>query len=591
MKGRLWKIWIFLTCTGVFALGVDKGELEGGAKGRYVEFQNYTGVHAKIDSAESIKDIGRLLGESIKAGRKDAGDKGKYYVVHAYSKEEEGKLSADIMFLGKNAGVDHIKNLRRIISAYLNRAYGYSEKDSDTLSVFITVYNAVYRADLPYFKSRYTAEVTSYLSGKNCGLSSSYIEWAGKSEIVIPLTASSSPVSAIDTSLISSKEVTSRMKDKEGIDTRKGMVDLKEKEALEARERAKKAKEELGEVAREVKRSEEAARKAREAVDEAKSAVEKAKERAREAERKTGEARKEESLKQEKAQELEKKALEAEKAAKSGGEAEKKAAEIARKEANAANKEAKEASIARERAEKEEIEAKREEEQTGRDLKKAEEKRDESEEKLKDAKERKAAKEEEVKKEEAFGEKKESEADTERKDIARDQMKLIEEKERLGEVFTALKLTDEANLLSSIVKVSSKTGKESAHSEIESIRGRKMYKIGGSIFVIAGEKSAKSAVRLVEIDAETLRMKNESEAFVSERSDLVEEGGFFYCVIEEEGGFYAAKFTQDLKLVSKSTFRVKSSTPITMDKGALAVTDEGGKAVLLEKNGMKEIKN
>ena len=79
-----------------------------------------------------------------------------------------GNKEADILFIGKDATVDHIKNLRRIISAYLSSAYGYSEKDADTLAVFITVYNAVYRGQYDVYNSKYKAVVVKNLSQDNC---------------------------------------------------------------------------------------------------------------------------------------------------------------------------------------------------------------------------------------------------------------------------------------------------------------------------------------------------------------------------------------------------------------------------------------
>lgn len=589
MKRKIWEIVMLLASFGVFALSVDKNELEKAGGRSHVEFFNYTGPHAKIDSLESIKGIGRSLGEGIKKGGVSAGDKTRYFVFHAHSKAEEGLLQADIMFLGKSAGVDHIKNLRRIISAYLKTAYGYSEEDADTLSVFISVYNAVYRGNASYYKSRYTSEVMSHLSAKYCGLSSSYLEWAGKSEIVIPLS-DSPDVSAIDTSLISGKEVTSRLKDKKGIEKRKGMVSIKEKEGELSKRKAQKEKSALNEVAKEVKNKEEAAQKAREEVEGAKEEVNKAKKKALLAERKTQDARKEEEAKKEKALLKEKEEREAEEAAKGGGEKEKAALKEARLEAEEAKKEALSSTAAREEAEKEEKEAKREQKALERELERAEGKQEKSEEELKSAKEKKEAKEKEVKRAQELSEKKISEAEEERKDIAKDQMKLLESEEETGPLFSALRLSDEERFLSCIVKVSTKTGKAVASSKIQNIRRGKMYQKGGSIFAIAGEKSGKSAIKLVEIEGDTLEMKNESQESVSGESDLLEEGNLFYCVIEEGDKYKIAAFTQDLKMASSSEAFVKKATPITIGKEALAVTAEDGSVILLEKSSLKMLK-
>ena len=162
-----------LLSVSVFALEVNKNELDSTGD-TTIEFINYTGPHKVIDSVAAIRSIGSGLGKQIAtdpAKSASTSKNAKYWVIHAVDEKESGKLDADILFVGSEATVDHINNLRRIISAYLVSAYGYSEKDADTLSVFITVYNAVYRGKLDTFKSKYKNVVIENLSSVNCGLS------------------------------------------------------------------------------------------------------------------------------------------------------------------------------------------------------------------------------------------------------------------------------------------------------------------------------------------------------------------------------------------------------------------------------------
>ena len=235
-----------LLSAGLFALEVNQPELTSTGD-QTIEFINYTGPHKVIDSIAAIKGIGSGLGKQI------AGDpskststnkNSKYWVVHAIDENETGKLDADILYIGSNATVDHITNLRRIISAYLVSAYGYSEKDADTISVFITVYNAVYRGKLDTFKSKYKNVVIQNLTADNCGLSVTYKDWPGKSEIVIPLyDVKNGGLSTVDTSVISDSSVVKSMKedDDKNVESRKDMVDIKEREADEASTKAQEA--------------------------------------------------------------------------------------------------------------------------------------------------------------------------------------------------------------------------------------------------------------------------------------------------------------------------------------------------------------
>ena len=232
----VFKIAAAFACAAFFvsALSAQVNEPELKSVSDTIEFINYVGPHARIDSLSAIKAIGSSSGRIIARSRgayMTAGDSGKYYVIHAVDPNEKGKFDADILIIGRNATVDHIVNLRRIISAYLSAAYNYSERDADTLAVFITVYNAVYRSNIDYFKSRYKNIVTKNLSERICGLSVRYDEWPGRSQIVIPLYDVNGGLSTVDTSAISDKRVVESMKedDDRNIESRKQMVDIKER--------------------------------------------------------------------------------------------------------------------------------------------------------------------------------------------------------------------------------------------------------------------------------------------------------------------------------------------------------------------------
>ena len=144
-----------------FAIEVDQSELKQ-AGNTPIEFINYTGPHAEIDTLRAIAEIGESLAGAAQRGR--AGDTNRYAVIHAVDPSVKAGLDADIMIIGSGARVDHINNLRVIIAGYLQRAYGYSEKDAKTIAHFVTIYNAVYRGDMNMFKSKYKAVVIKNLA-------------------------------------------------------------------------------------------------------------------------------------------------------------------------------------------------------------------------------------------------------------------------------------------------------------------------------------------------------------------------------------------------------------------------------------------
>ncbi len=217
-----------------FAQNVDEGEL-GSVAGRSIEFINYVGPHTRIDSAEDIRAIGRGLGLAVRGGASRSGELGRYYVIHAVDPSVPTGLDADILVLGEGARVDHIRNLRRIIAGYLEGAYAYSAADADTLAVFITIYNAVYRGNLAYFGSKYKPVVTRELSATNAGLALRWDEWAGRSRIVIPLTSRAAPgvIGSVDSTPITDKPTVESLKKEDptaAIEERRDVVDIKERD-------------------------------------------------------------------------------------------------------------------------------------------------------------------------------------------------------------------------------------------------------------------------------------------------------------------------------------------------------------------------
>lgn len=519
-----------LSISSIFSLEVDKNELNTTGN-EIIEFINYTGPHKVIDSAQAIKEIGSDLGKDISLSVSSTnGSNEKYYVVHSVTSESKDQLDADIIYIGSTATVDHVDNLRRIISGYLQSAYNYSEKDANTLAVFITVYNAVYRGKLDTFKSKYTEHVVKNLSSENCGLSTNYKDWPGKSEIVIPLfDVKNGGLSTVDTSVIADSKVVDSMQEDEdrNIDSRKDMVDLKEREADESSEKAQEAQKE--------------AVQEQKVLNETKKEAEEAKKEAEEAKKEAEEAKKvaEENPNDKKAQETAK-------------EAEKKA---------------------------EEATAKAEEKQ--QQVEEQQKKTDDAKEAAKEAQE--------------IADKKQNEAQTERKEIAQDQQEIQQEKiaEAKANTEYGIIIVDEENLLSRLVKFNSDNGEIIRKSPVAVIRNRTIFEVGSEgseqFISVAGDNAGNGTIKLVLMDQDNMEITRESNETLSEDSVLVKDGDDYYCVIDDNGKWVVAKYNAELSLRYKSSIAVKSSTPITITKSGVVVTDSTGQLMLLSKTDLSAI--
>ncbi len=238
----------------LLALGLPAGaqevaEEELRSVDREIEFENYSGPYARIDTAEEIKAIGYLLAGSVKQDGRTGRFLTKYTILRALDPAESGKFDADILSIEAEARVDHIDNVRRILAGYLEGAFAYSAADARLLARFATVYNAVYRGNLPYFESKYKAVVMSHLTARNAGISTRYYEWPGATRLLVPLTtgAAEGKLGSLSTTELTEKGVIEEMRRQpdKGLEERKDMVELKEREIEEKQAAAEEAQKEL----------------------------------------------------------------------------------------------------------------------------------------------------------------------------------------------------------------------------------------------------------------------------------------------------------------------------------------------------------
>ena len=527
---------LFITALGLlmafslFGIEVNEGEIKTDGN---IEFINYTGTHSQVDTVDQIRAIGTQLGSAVTSG--SAGNLGRYYVMHIVDANDTKGFDADIFVIGANAGVDHIANMRLIIAGYLQAAYKYSAKDAETIAHFVTVYNAVHRKDLKYFGEKYKQAVVKNLTSDKAGLAIHYSEWAGKTQIIIPLGDArlSKTISAIDTSTISSKEVVNKMREEKGkeIGVREDMINLKERESAEAAKRAEAAK----------KQAETEKKKADTAVKQAETAK-------KEADKKASEA-----------------------------EAAKKKAETTKSEADkaVAEKKAKEAEVAKKEADKKATEA-----ETAK--KEADKKATEAEAAKKKADEKK----QEAAKDQKLADTKEKEAQDDRKNVAADTQKILEEKaaEKKAESDAAiasavpgygLRVVDKTKMLSQLVLLDLKTAKELKASAVKNIHGRYLIDTEGRLMAIAGTTEGGGVITLVLFDPITLEVVKQGADNISEESVLVKNGDDYYAVLDNGGKYYIGRFNSDMKLQAKSSLQVQPYSPVTfVEEGIMVQTTD-----------------
>ncbi len=149
-------------------------------------FISDTGKPDYVDALSDIIAIGSYLARTLAANNSNASYHGKYLVEYVPS-TDPARLGSDIFSLSESAGVNHIRNLRHILAGYLRGRYGYSAAVAATISISLTNYNAFYRNNMQYVEQKFAPAVAARLNVQSLGLSTSYAEWPGRTQMLIPL--------------------------------------------------------------------------------------------------------------------------------------------------------------------------------------------------------------------------------------------------------------------------------------------------------------------------------------------------------------------------------------------------------------------
>jgi len=506
-------IIIFAVIAAALYAQVDRNELQQDLP--QVVFINYEGPHSRIDTREQIRQLGVVLGRQIFSGegnlaptlaamsaetrrtytyKLEAGTNNRYFVIHCVSGPENGKIDADIFGLGVDTGVDHVRNLRTIIQGYLQNAYSYNEKDAAVLAEYITIYNAVYRGSWDYFSDRYKAQVIGNLSKDKAGLSIRFDEWPGRTMMLIPLGPGG--LSSIDTTTISDRRVVEelRKEDDKGVPQRQGMVDLKEREAGQAEQRAQDERQAI-----------------------------------RQEENSNNQER--QNIQQERQQ----------------TQQDQEAGRITQAQAQ----------------------------QKQEDLNKREQAADQKDKELDQRRD-------DAQKLEAFAEKKTDEAQQDRQGIAQDQQAAITAQAVNGVI--GVMITRETPTTMGKLVLISMTGEEKKRSSLDTVHVRSLSLVGGKILAIAGENKGNGAVRLIEIDQNTLEMSKQGDDDIMTGSLLWVNASDLYAITVDlkTKNCYMGRFDVNLALKAKSTVRVHPSASVTIQQGRFLTQDEKGNAIILD---------
>lgn len=506
-KSRLFLFSLLLITVFAWSLDVKEDELSAG-KNADVKFDNYSGPRVKYNTVDQIRGIGRYLAQRLGSEGSSASYYSKYRILHIVDNDSP-KLGADIFIIEKSSMIDHINNIQLILAAYLEERYSYSPKDASLLSRFICYYNAVYRRDLNYFSSKYSAKVLQNISANNAGIALSWKDWPGKTRMLIPLWDGdkADPGELTDEKVIEKL----REEDDKGLDDRKEIVEHHEKELEEKEKEVEKEEREIEKKEQDLKRRKEQNEEKKEEIKEQKEEI------------KELEEEKDKEKDPEKKEEIEK--------------------EIEEK---------------KEQVEKEEKEVNKEDQNILKDEKQVKEEKEE----LKDKQQDIAKRNEDIKKQ------RESIAGDQNEVIDKKNEKEKAKAEVHSQALMLIKRPDGEVRNLQIFSISRQQAVEKSDLSIHS---REIREFNGGLLFIAGEEGPNQAIRAVLVDKANLQTLKTGDTDLLRVSSLLISGNSFFAVARKEEGNYLAKFNANLELLAISKEAVLPDTAIIENSGNILV--------------------
>ncbi|MDR2073044.1 MAG: hypothetical protein LBP60_06400 [Spirochaetaceae bacterium] len=547
-------VLFFTALSGLPAQNVNREELERNQG--TVNFINYEGPHSRIDTVEQIRNIGVELGRAVKNGANRAGTLNRYFVIHCVGDPDGDKFDADVFGLGVDVGVDHIRNLRLIIQGYLQGAYDYSAGDAALLARYVTIYNAVFRGDWDFFTGRYKTLVVENLVQEKAGLSIRYDEWPGQTLMTIPLgTGNPGSLSAIDTSGLTDPGVIDSMRrdDGRGIEDRQGMVDLKEREADEANQTATLQREAIAEEEKNIVRDRETSSQAQQRIEQEQG--------------QTQQQRQEAQQRQQEAQRQQQEAQRQQEQARRDEEA----GRISRQEAERQQQEAQQRQQEAQRQQQEAQRQQQEAQQRQQELEREQQANQRQQQELAQREAQQEQLRQEAEATQQRADQKTQEAQQERQQIAQDQQEMIESGSAAGTAVAAAanpaanrnnllaaSILQTGSALGRLVRVDPSSGQTVQSSRMNTLNTRTVVLSGTRIFAIAGINQGNGAIRLVEINPDTLEMLKQGDDDIHQNSLLWINGANFYAITVVNGKSYLARFDTNLVKQAQSSAEVHS---------------------------------
>ncbi len=184
---RFARICTLSALTAVAALSAQEKPRvsEEEVRAQRVDFINRSNARADVTRMKQDTENGRTIAKEVV--EKKSGGKADVNVLRVYDPAKTAGFGADVVSIAPTAKIDHINMIQRVLIGYLMQAFEYNEKDAEVVSRFVLYYNARQRADVERVKQKYSDDVVAVLDPAKIGIDRRYNNWAGKTQILLPL--------------------------------------------------------------------------------------------------------------------------------------------------------------------------------------------------------------------------------------------------------------------------------------------------------------------------------------------------------------------------------------------------------------------
>jgi hypothetical protein len=568
--------------TAVFTAGALEVAVEEIENVTPVEFINYSGPVTVNESAEEIRAIGAALARMANFDAQQHTINNKYSVIEVTNNNNDGLYSAAIISIDPDARVDNIRNVRQIVAGYLQGEFNYNTRDANTLSYFLSFYNAIHRGGVDYLRRHYKPEIFNYMDASNAGIARIYSEWPGQTRFVIPLTPGSSmSISALGGEVTQAARENSpdmAIPQRESLNTMRGEAITQNEETIAQNEEAIAQNEAV------IAEQQQQAQQAQQQAQQAQQQAEETQQQAQQAQQQAQQAR-------ENADEAQRRADEAAAAGSPEAEQLQREADQARQQADEAQQQAEEtqqqADEAQQQADEKQQQAQQAQQQADNTAQDTEQRRNQNNQMQQQNEQIRQQQREEnraLERDRAIAAARQNPQAT-AEALVEAQQQLDGASPIVGDLFYFMDVSERfqnGHYHNRILAINPLEGSVVASTTIDVCSREFLAFSRGVVAITAMDNRHASGHDLTLFDLKTLEpIASSKDHNIYWNSFVVNDGALIYAVIVEENKFYLARFNEDFELEARSTDELDADTSITVYKDKVYVTLSGRRQIVV----------